>query len=60
MTAYCYDTELLKDFIRYLSDHHKACIVQFPDEFAAAQYVNYKFVNVPELIQDFIESRDDE
>lgn len=53
-TEYSADKQLIKDFIRYISDEHKACIVQFPDEFAAHAYVNYKFVNVGELIEEFI------
>jgi hypothetical protein len=54
---YSHDREVIKDFIRYISDEHKCCIVQFPDEFAAAQYVNYKFVNVSELLDEFIKER---
>lgn len=53
-SEYSADKQLIKDFIRYISDEHKACIVQFPDEFAAHAYVNYKFVNVGELIEEFI------
>ena len=51
---YSPEKQLIKDFIRYISDEHKACIVQFPDEFAASAYVNYKFVNVGNLIEEFI------
>jgi len=54
---YSHDREVIKDFIRFLSDKHKACVVQFPDEFAASQYVNYRFVNVSELLEEFIEGR---
>lgn len=54
---YSHDREVIKDFIRFLSDEHKACIVQFPDEFAASQYVNYKFINVSELLEEFLEGR---
>lgn len=55
MTAkYSSDKQLIKDFIRYISDNHKCAIVSFPDEFAAAQYVNYKFINVGDLIEEFI------
>lgn len=54
---YSHDRELIKDFIRWISDEHKACVVQFPDEFAAGAYVNYKFVNVGELVNEFIEER---
>ncbi len=53
-TEYSPDKQLIKDFIRHISDKHKACIVQFPDEFAAHAYVNYKFVNVGELIEEFM------
>lgn len=53
-TEYSSEKQLIKDFIRYISDEHKACVVQFPDEFAASAYVNYKFVNVGELIEEFI------
>jgi hypothetical protein len=56
--TYNYDEHLIKDFIRYISDKHKCGVVCFPDEFAAHQYVNYKFVNVSDLIQDFIDSKD--
>jgi hypothetical protein len=58
--VYNYDEHLIKDFIQYISDTHKCAVVQFPDEFAAHQYVNYKFINVPELIQGFIESKDND
>lgn len=54
---YCPEKQLIKDFIRFLSDEHKCCVVQFPDEFAAAQYVNYKFVNISELLDEFIKER---
>lgn len=53
-TQYSPAKQLIQDFIRYISDEHKACVVQFPDEFAAAQYVNYRFVNVGNLIEEFI------
>lgn len=56
-TEYSYEKQLIKDFIRFLSDEHKACVVQFPDEFASCQYVNYRFVNVSELVEEFIEGR---
>lgn len=54
-TDYSPDKQLIKDFIRYISDNHKACIVQFPDEFASSQYVNYRFINVSELLDEFVE-----
>lgn len=56
-TEYSYDKQLIKDFIRYISDNHKAAVVQFQDEFAASAYVNYKFVNVLELIDEWDEGR---
>ena len=51
---YCPEKQLIKDFIRYISDNHRAGVVEFPDEFADHQYVNYRFVNVSELIDEFI------
>lgn len=54
---YSPDKQLIQDFIRFLSDEHKAGIVQFPDEFAAHQYVSYRFVNTCEIVEDFIERR---
>lgn len=56
---YSPDKQLIKDFIRHISDNHKCAIVSFPDEFAASQYVNYKFVNVTELMDEFIKERND-
>lgn len=56
-TEYSYDKELIKDFIRYISDNYKAAIVQFPDEFAASQYVNYRFVNVLDMIDEFVQGK---
>lgn len=53
-TEYSADKQLIEDFIRYISQHHKAGIVEFPDEYAAHQYVNYRFVDVGELIEEFI------
>ncbi len=57
MATYPPEKQLIKDFIRWASDTHKCAVVQFPDEFAASQYVNYKFVNVSELLDQFIEQR---
>lgn len=57
MQTYNYDKQLIKDFIRWASDEHKCALVCFPDEFAANSYVNYKFLNVGEMINDFIEER---
>lgn len=54
---YCPEKQLIKDFIRWASDTHKCAIVSFPDEFAAHAYVNYKFVNVCQLLEDFIKER---
>ena len=54
---YSPDKQLIKDFIRYISDTHKCAVVQFPDEFAANSYVNYKFINVTDMIEEFIEER---
>lgn len=56
-TDYSYDKQLIKDFIRYISDNHKCAIVQFPDEFAASQYVSYRFVNTCDLLDEFVEER---
>lgn len=56
-TEYCPDKQLIKDFIHYISDNHKCAIVSFPDEFAANSYVNYKFVNVTEILDEFIKER---
>lgn len=53
-TEYSPDKQLIKDFIRYISDNHKCAVVCFPDEFASSQYVNYKFTNVGYLIEEFI------
>ena len=54
---YSPEKQLIKDFIRYISDNHKCAIVSFPDEFAAHQYVNYKFINVAEILDEFIKER---
>lgn len=56
-TEYSPEKQLIKDFIHYISDNHKCAIVSFPDEFAVNSYVNYKFVNVSELLDQFIEER---
>lgn len=53
-TEYSREKQLIKDFIRWASDTHKCAIVAFPDEFAASQYVNYKFINVGDLIEEFM------
>jgi hypothetical protein len=54
---YSPEKQLIKDFIRYISDNHKCCVVCFPDEFAADSYLNYKFVNTCELLDEFIRER---
>lgn len=56
-TEYNYDEQLIKDFIRWASDERKCAIVQFPDEFAASAYINYRFVNTCDLLNEFIEER---
>lgn len=52
-----HDREVIKDFIRWASDTHKCAMVSFPDEFAASAYVNYKFINVSEILDEFLEVR---
>ena len=54
---YSPEKQLIKDFIHYISDNNKCAIVEFPDEFAANQYVNYRFVNVCEILEEFLEER---
>lgn len=54
---YSPEKQLIKDFIRYISDNHKCAVVRFPDEFAANSYVNYKFINVVEILDEFIRER---
>lgn len=56
-TEYSTEKQLIKDFIRWASDTHKCALVAFPDEFAAAQYVNYRFVNNGQLIEEFVQER---
>lgn len=56
-TEYNYDKQLIKDFIRWASDNHKCALVAFPDEFAASQYVNYRFMNNGQLIEEFIQEK---
>jgi len=50
---YSHDREVIKDFIRWISDEHKCALVQFPDEFASSQYVNYRFINISEILEEF-------
>ena len=54
---YSHDRETIKEFIRFLSDEHKCCVVQFADEFAANSYVNYRFVNVSNILEEFLEGK---
>lgn len=56
-TEYNYEKQLIKDFIRWASETHKCALVAFPDEFAASQFVNYRFVNNGQLIEEFIQER---
>lgn len=51
------EKQLIKDFIRWASDTHKCALVAFPDEFASSQYVNYKFINVGELTEEFVNEK---
>lgn len=57
MQTYSYDRELIKDFIRYISDKHKCAVVSFPDDFDASAYVNYRFINTCELLDEFMQER---
>lgn len=58
MTAeYSAEKQLIKDFIKFISDNHKCAIVAFPDEFAASQFVNYRFVNTCDLLDEFIKEK---
>jgi hypothetical protein len=54
---YSHDREVIKDFIRWISDEYKCAVVSFPDEFAASAYVNYRFVNVSDILEEFLEGR---
>lgn len=56
-TQHSPEKQLIKDFIQYISDNHKCAIVEFPDEFAANSYVNYQFVNVCDILDEFLEER---
>lgn len=56
-TQYSYEKQLIKDFIRYISDNHKCAIVSFQDEFVASAYVNYRFTNTCDILDQFIEDR---
>lgn len=52
-TEYSHDKQLIKDFIRWASDTHKCAIVQFTDEFSSDRFINYKFVNTVDLVEEF-------
>jgi hypothetical protein len=56
---YSHDREVIKDFIRWISNTHKCAVVSFPDEFAASQYVNYRFINVSDILEEFIEGNNE-
>lgn len=56
-TEYSPEKQLIKDFIRWASDTHKCALVAFPDEYAAQQYINYKFVDNGQLIEEFIQEK---
>lgn len=56
-TEYSPEKQLIKDFIRWASENHKCALVAFPDEFAASQYVNYRFVHNGKLIDEFVQER---
>ena len=57
MQIYNYDRELIKDFIKWVSDMHRCALVEFPDEFSSNRFINYRFVNVSDILEDFIEGR---
>ena len=54
---YSHDKQLIKDFIRWASDTYKCALVSFPDEFAASQFVNYRFMDNRKLIEEFVQER---
>lgn len=54
---YSHDREVIKDFIRWISDERRCAVVSFPDEFAASAYVNYRFINVSDILEEFLEGR---
>lgn len=57
MTTYSPERQLIKDFIRWASDTHKCAMVAFPDEFTNSRYINYRFMNTCELLDEFIQER---
>jgi hypothetical protein len=57
MQTYNYDRELIKDFIKWVSDTHKCALVAFPDEFSSDRFVSYRFVNTVDLINEWDEGR---
>lgn len=54
MQTYNYDKELIKDFIKWVSDTHKCTLVVFPDNFSSSRFASYRFVNVGNLIEEFM------
>lgn len=57
MQTYNDDIDLIKDFIRWVSDTHKCALVTFPDEFSSDRFVSYRFVNTSELLEEFLDRR---
>jgi len=57
MQPYNCDKELVKDFLKWVSDNHKCALVAFPDEFSYNKYVNYKFIDTCKLLDQFLEER---
>lgn len=56
-TQYSPEKQLIKDFIHWASENHRCALVAFPDEFAASQFVSYRFVNNGQLIEEFIQEK---
>lgn len=57
MQTYNYDKELIKDFIKWVSDTHKCALVQFPNEVSSDRFISYSFINNGQLIEEFIQER---
>lgn len=57
MQTYNYDRELIKDFIKWVSDTHKCALVTFPDEFSSDRFVSYRFVNTCDLLDEFVQEK---
>lgn len=55
--VYCKDKQLIKDFIKWVSDEHKVALICFPDEFSSNQFINYIFVNNGQLIEEFVNEK---